>query len=139
MDALKSFELWPVGYVRSALKARKGAPRQPWMGAPGAWLEIDPAFEECLKGIEAGQDIWILTWLHEGRRGVLQVHPGGDLGKPLTGVFATRSPDRPNPVGLHRAKVVSVDGTRVEVDGLEAIHGTPVVDIKPVREGAREC
>jgi tRNA-Thr(GGU) m(6)t(6)A37 methyltransferase TsaA len=130
-----SFEISPVGYVRSALKERAGAPKQGWEGAPGARLEILPEFAECLEGVEAGQEIWILTWLHEGRRSVMKVRPRGDMRNPLTGVFATRSPDRPNPIGLHRAKVLSVGaGGWLEVEALEAIDGTPVVDIKPVLE-----
>ncbi len=129
-------EITPIGYVRSPLKQRSGAPRQGWEGAPNAELEILPSFRDCLDGIEAGQEIWILTWLHESRRSVLKVHPRGDLANPLTGVFATRSPDRPNPIGLHRSKILSVDpnGLRLRVESLEAIDGTPVVDIKPVLE-----
>jgi tRNA-Thr(GGU) m(6)t(6)A37 methyltransferase TsaA len=138
MDIPKSFDISPIGYVRSALKERSGAPRQGWEGAPNARLEIDPAFVEGLDGIEAGQDIWIFTWLHESHRSVLKVHPRGDVLNPLTGVFATRSPDRPNPIGLHRAKILRMDGERwLEVQGLEAIDGTPIVDIKPVLE--RSC
>ena len=131
--AKKGFDIFPVGYVRSPLKERTGAPRQGWEGAPEAVLEIDPEFFDCLDGIEPGQDIWILTWLHEARRSVLKVYPRGSKRNIPTGVFATRSPDRPNPIGLHRAKVLSVsaDG-RVQVQSLEAIDGTPVVDIKPV-------
>ncbi len=132
-----TFEISPVGYVRSALKERTGAPKQGWEGAPDARLEILPEFAECLDGVEAGQDIWILTWLHEARRSVLKVRPRGDMRNPITGVFATRSPDRPNPIGLHRAKVLSVDaGGGLEVEALEAIDGTPVVDIKPVLDRA---
>jgi tRNA-Thr(GGU) m(6)t(6)A37 methyltransferase TsaA len=128
-------DISPIGYVRSTLEERYGAPRQGWEGAPDAQLEILPAFVECLDGVEPGQDIWILTWLHQSNRSVLKVHPRGDMLNPLTGVFATRSPDRPNPIGLHRAKVLTVeqDG-RLQVQGLEAIDGTPIVDIKPVIE-----
>ena len=85
-----------------------------------------------MEGVEAGQDIWILTWLHQARRSVTKVHPGGNLQNPEMGVFATRSPDRPNPIGLHRARILSMQDGRLQVDGLEAIDGTPVVDIKPV-------
>ena len=135
MEMLKSFDISPIGYVHSTLKERSGAPRQGWEGAPNARLEILPAFVECLDGIQSGQDIWILTWLHEARRSVLKVHPRGQVLNPLTGVFATRSPDRPNPIGLHRAKVLRVDGDRrLDVQGLEAIDGTPIIDIKPVLE-----
>ena len=138
MDTQTSFEISPIGRVHSTLKERSGAPRQGWKGAPDARLKVDPEFLECLDGIQAGQEIWILTWLHQARRAVLQVHPGGDTLNPLTGVFATRSPDRPNPIGLHRSKVLSVDPDGwLQVQGLEAIDGTPVIDIKPVLQ--RDC
>jgi tRNA-Thr(GGU) m(6)t(6)A37 methyltransferase TsaA len=138
MDIPKIFDVSPIGYVRSTLKERSGAPRQGWEGAPNARLEIDPAFIEGLDGIQTGQDIWILTWLHESQRSVLKVHPRGDVLNPMMGVFATRSPDRPNPIGLHRAKVLSVDVDGwLQVQGLEAIDGTPIIDIKPVLE--RNC
>src|SRR5690348_16852127 len=120
MDNSPSFNVFPIGYVRSALKSHRDAPRQGWEGAPDARLEIDPAFRECLDGIRPGQQIWILTWLHEAQRSTLKVHPRDDMRKPLTGVFATRSPDRPNPIGLHRAKILSTDGERwLEIEGLE--------------------
>jgi tRNA-Thr(GGU) m(6)t(6)A37 methyltransferase TsaA len=135
MDIPTSFSISPIGYVHSTLKNRSEAPRQGWEGAPNARLEIHPAFAECLDGIQSGQDIWILTWLDEAQRSVLKVHPRGDVLNPITGVFATRSPDRPNPIGLHRAKVLSVDGDRwLQVQQLEAIDGTPIIDIKPVLE-----
>jgi tRNA-Thr(GGU) m(6)t(6)A37 methyltransferase TsaA len=135
MDIPKSFSISPIGYVHSTLKNRSEAPRQGWEGAPNARLEIYPAFAECLDGIQSGQDIWILTWLDEAQRSVLKVHPRGDVLNPITGVFATRSPDRPNPIGLHRAKVLSVEGDRwLQVQQLEAIDGTPIIDIKPVLE-----
>ena len=135
IETVQSFEVSPIGCVHSTLKERAGAPRQAWEGAPNARLEIHAAFVECLDGIQPGHEIWILTWLHESRRSVLKVHPRGEVFNPLMGVFATRSPDRPNPIGLHRAKVLSVDGNGwLEVDGLEAIDGTPIVDIKPVLE-----
>jgi tRNA-Thr(GGU) m(6)t(6)A37 methyltransferase TsaA len=137
MDIPTSFEISPIGHVHSTLKERSGAPRQGWKGAPDARLEIDPAFVECLDGIQSGQDIWIFTWLHEARRSVMKVHPGGNVLNPIMGVFATRSPDRPNPIGLHRAKVLGVDGNWLQVQGLEAIDGTPIIDIKPVLE--RSC
>lgn len=134
MATANEFEITPIGYVRSTLKHRSGAPRQGWEGAPDATLEIDPAFALALDGIESEQEIWILTWLHHSVRSVLKVHPRGDQLNPLLGVFATRSPDRPNPIGLHRAKLLSIEGTRLQVRGLEAIDGTPIVDIKPVLE-----
>lgn len=127
-------ELTEIGRVHSSLKERRGAPRQGWEGAPDARLEIDPAFLQGLDGIQPGQDIWILTWLHQAGRSTLKVHPRGEISNPLAGVFATRSPDRPNPIGLHRAKVLSVDAGWLQVQGLEAIDGTPILDIKPVLE-----
>jgi tRNA-Thr(GGU) m(6)t(6)A37 methyltransferase TsaA len=135
MESPKSFAISPIGYVHSSLKERSGAPRQGWEGAPDATLEIDPVFVQGLDGIQSGQDIWILTWLHESQRSVLKVHPRGDVMSPQMGVFVTRSPDRPNPIGLHRANVLGVEeGRRLRVQGLEAIDGTPVIDIKPVLE-----
>jgi tRNA-Thr(GGU) m(6)t(6)A37 methyltransferase TsaA len=132
------YALRPIGVVRSGLTDRKGAPRQGYEGAPDAALEIAPEFRRGLDEIKAGDDILVLTWLHEGRRDVLEVRPRKDPRNPLTGVFATRSPDRPNPIGLHRVTVTRVDGTRLEVRPLEAIDGTPVVDIKPVLDQSNE-
>ena len=138
MDIPKSFDISPIGYVHSTLKERSGAPRQGCEGAPNARLEIHPAFVQGLDGIKSGKDIWIFTWLHESQRSVLKVHPRDDVRNPMKGVFATRSPDRPNPIGLHRAKVLSVEGDRwLQVQDLEAIDGTPIIDIKPVVE--RSC
>ena len=135
MHTLKSTDISAIGLVRSTLKNRADAPRQGWEGAPDVKLEIFAEFLPALEGIEAGQDIWILTWLHESQRSVLRVHPRGDMRNPVTGVFATRSPDRPNPIGLHRARVLRIDANGwLEVQGLEAIDGTPVIDIKPVLE-----
>jgi tRNA-Thr(GGU) m(6)t(6)A37 methyltransferase TsaA len=129
------FEISPIGRIHSTLKQRSGAPRQAWDGAPNVKLEILTAFVNALEGIKAGQEIWVLTWLHESKRAVLKVHPQGDVRNPITGVFATRSPDRPNPIGLHRTTVLSVHGERfLEVRSLEAIDGTPIIDIKPVLE-----
>jgi tRNA-Thr(GGU) m(6)t(6)A37 methyltransferase TsaA len=123
----------PIGWVHSPLRRRADAPKQGHEGAPNARLQIEPAFLPGLDGLRAGQDILVLTWLHEARRDVLAVHPRDDLTQPLAGVFATRSPDRPNPIGLHPVKVLSIeaDGS-LHVQGLEAIDGTPVIDIKPV-------
>jgi tRNA-Thr(GGU) m(6)t(6)A37 methyltransferase TsaA len=133
MTSTTTYSLQPVGFVRSRITARKDAPKQGDEGAPEAWVEIDPAFVEALDGITAGQEVILLTWLHRGRRDVLQVHPRGDPQNPLAGVFATRSPDRPNPVGLHRVRVLEIAGSgRLRVAPLEAIDGTPVIDIKPV-------
>lgn len=127
-----SYTIEPIGVVRSELDSREAAPLQGYEGAPEAWLELTAPVEQGLVGITAGDDVIILTWLHHARRDVLQVHPRGRLEAPLTGVFATRSPDRPNPVGLHRVSVLEVAGQRLRIAPMEAIDGTPVVDIKPV-------
>ncbi len=127
-----SYTIEPIGVIRSELASREAAPLQGYEGAPEAWLELTAPVEQGLVGITAGDDVIILTWLHRARRDVLQVHPRGRLEAPLTGVFATRSPDRPNPVGLHRVSVLEVAGQRLRVAPMEAIDGTPVVDIKPV-------
>jgi tRNA-Thr(GGU) m(6)t(6)A37 methyltransferase TsaA len=138
MDTATSFEITPIGYVHSVLKDRTGAPRQGSEGAPNARLQINAAFLRGLDGLEAGQDIWIFTWLHQAKRHVLEVHPRGDARNALSGVFTTRSPDRPNPIGLHLAKLLSADGCWLEVQGLEAIDGTPIIDIKPALECRRD-
>ena len=131
--------LQPVGIVHSSLKSREGCPKQGSEGAPDAWLEIYPAFTAALDGIAVGNDILILTWLHEGRRDLLRVHPRGNADEPLRGVFATRSPDRPNPVGLHRAEVLEIqEPDRIRIWPLEALDGTPVIDIKPVLPESEE-
>jgi tRNA-Thr(GGU) m(6)t(6)A37 methyltransferase TsaA len=127
-----SGELRLIGVVRSALASRAEAPRQGDEGAPDAWLEIDAALVPALDGIAPGDDVIVLTWFHEARRDVLTTHPRNDPSLPVSGVFATRSPDRPNPIGLHRVRVREVAGNRLKVGPLEAIDGTPIVDIKPV-------
>jgi tRNA-Thr(GGU) m(6)t(6)A37 methyltransferase TsaA len=133
------FELVPVGWVRSSLKRRDDAPKQGNEDAPDAWVEIDSAFAPALDLMKPGQEIVLLTWLHEADRRVLKVHPRDDVSIPLTGVFATRSPDRPNPIGLHRVKLLRIeDGIRLYVQGLEAIDGTPIVDVKPVLQQSRD-
>ena len=126
------FELRPIGVVRSPLSERDSAPSQGSEGAPAAVIEVAQEYVEGLDGIEPGQEVILVTWLHTSRRDVLTLHPRWDPARPLTGVFATRSPDRPNPLGLHRVVVLAVEGGRLEVQPLEAIDGTPVVDIKPV-------
>ena len=128
--AREHLSLQPIGRIRSALGTRKEAPRQGSEGAPDAWLEVDPAFERGLSRIAAGDDLVVITWLHQADREVMEVHPRGDPAVPLTGVFATRSPDRPNPLGLHRVTVREISGTRLRIGPIEAIDGTPVVDIK---------
>jgi len=122
-----------VGIVRSSLNSLEVCPKQGSEGAPDAWLEIYPAFTDALDGIAVGSQILILTWLHKGRRDLLRVHPRGNPNEALRGVFATRSPDRPNPIGLHRAEVLEIqEPDRIRVQPLEALDGTPVIDIKPV-------
>ena len=124
--------LRPVGVVRSELRSRSDAPRQGHEGAPDAWVEVFPRFAEAVRGLAAGDEVLVVTWLHRARRDVLRVHPRSERRNPIAGVFATRSPDRPNPLGLHRVTVRAVDGARLRVGPIEAIDGTPVVDIKPV-------
>ena len=133
MNATSEYSLRPIGVVRSQLTDREEAPMQGAEGAPEAWVEIDPAFTDALTGVAKGNEVILLTWLHLSRRDVLKVHPRGDPEKPLAGVFATRSPDRPNPIGLHRVNVLEIDApARLRVSPLEVLDGTPVVDIKPV-------
>ena len=125
-------ELRPIGLIRSSIRQRSEAPKQGTEGAPDAWLEVNPAVAEGLDGLAAGDDIIVVTWLHRAHRDVLKVHPRSDRSMPLTGVFATRSPDRPNPLGLHPVTVRDVNQSRLRIGPIEAIDGTPVVDIKPV-------
>lgn len=133
-----SYAIEPIGVIRSELIGLDNAPLQGSEGAPDAWLEFKALVAQGLVGITAGDELIVLTWLHRAQRDVLQVHPRGNLGAPLTGVFATRSPDRPNPVGLHRVSVLEVAGHRLRVTPMEAIDGTPVVDIKPVLARSHE-
>jgi tRNA-Thr(GGU) m(6)t(6)A37 methyltransferase TsaA len=121
-----------IGHIRSTVRSLTEAPRQGSEGAPDAWLEIDPAFAPGLRGIVVGDSLVIVTWLHLADREVLEVHPRGDPEVPLAGVFATRSPHRPNPLGLHRVTVRDVSGLRLRIGPIEALDGTPVVDVKPV-------
>ena len=124
--------LHAIGTIRSTLKTRVEAPKQGSEGAPDAWLEVSPSVAQGLHGLKSGDDIILVTWLHKARREVLKVHPRSDRKLPLTGVFATRSPDRPNPLGFHRVTVRRIDENRLLIGPIEAIDGTPVVDIKPV-------
>jgi tRNA-Thr(GGU) m(6)t(6)A37 methyltransferase TsaA len=121
-----------VGRVESPLTDLDSAPRQGDEGAPDAWLEFAPEVAEALSGVSPGDQLLLLTWLDRADRDTLVVHPRGDTTRPPTGVFATRSPHRPNPIGLHRVSVLSAEGRRVQVSGLEAVDGTPIVDVKPV-------
>jgi len=131
----ETYPLTPIGVVRSSLADRDAAPRQGDEGAPDASIEVSPEVSDALAGIRVGDELFVVTWLHEADREILQVHPRDDRSRPLTGVFATRSSDRPNPLGLHRVRVRAIDGNRLRVGPLEAIDGTPVVDIKPVLRG----
>ncbi len=126
------YSLHPIGFIHSPLKNRKGAPKQGREGAPDAWLEVNPNVADGLERLIAGDEIILITWLHQAHRDVLKVHPRDDKNTPLTGIFATRSPDRPNPIGLHRVTVLKIDRNKLRIGPIEAIDGTPVVDIKPV-------
>jgi tRNA-Thr(GGU) m(6)t(6)A37 methyltransferase TsaA len=126
------YSLRPVGFVRSPLQHRDDAPRQGNEGAPDAWIEMNSQVLDALQGVTVGDEVIVITWLHEARRDMLKVHPRGEKDRPLAGVFATRSPDRPNPLGLHRVTILDIAANRLKVGPIEAIDGTPVVDIKPV-------
>jgi tRNA-Thr(GGU) m(6)t(6)A37 methyltransferase TsaA len=138
MKAGPRAQLRPIGMIRSMIKKRSEAPKQGSEGAPDAWLEVSPFATEGLDGLVAGNDIIVVTWLHRARRDALKVHPRSDQGRPITGVFATRSPDRPNPLGLHRVTVRRVAKNRLRIGPIEAINGTPVIDIKPVLAGPQD-
>jgi tRNA-Thr(GGU) m(6)t(6)A37 methyltransferase TsaA len=148
---MSAYTLEPVGFIRSTVKGREDAPRQGPEGAPDAWLEIEPRFADALLGMEVGHELIVITWLHEAKRDVLKGHPRNDPTRPVTGVFYTRSPARPNPLGLHPVTVREIDpplreasafaqatarqdgatgGTRIKIGPIEAFDGTPVVDIK---------
>ena len=138
---MSAYTLEPIGFIRSTVKGREDAPRQGPEGAPDAWLEIEPRFAEALLGIEVGHELIVITWLHEAKRDVLKGHPRNDPNRPLTGVFITRSPARPNPLGLHPVTVREIDppsrkgygatsSIRIKIGPIEAFDGTPVVDIK---------
>jgi tRNA-Thr(GGU) m(6)t(6)A37 methyltransferase TsaA len=129
---MKNVLLKPIGFIRSELKRRDEAPLQGVEGAPNAFIEVLPPYRKALHRMKAGDEIIVITWLHRARRDVINVHPRGDRSRPLTGVFSTRSPDRPNPLGLHRVKVLEIRSGRLCVGPIEAIDGTPVVDLKPV-------
>jgi tRNA-Thr(GGU) m(6)t(6)A37 methyltransferase TsaA len=131
----RRFEVTPIGWVESPLTDLASAPKQGDEGAPDAWLVLEPAVIQGLEGLRAGDEVIVLTWLHRARRDVLRVHPRGDVSRAQQGVFNTRSPDRPNPIGLHRVGILSIDGARVRVRNLEAVDGTPIVDVKPVLSG----
>jgi tRNA-Thr(GGU) m(6)t(6)A37 methyltransferase TsaA len=125
-------ELVAIATVESPLKERADAPKQGDEGAPEAWLAFERDLAEGLEGVAVGDEVLLLTWFDRAARDVLRVHPRGDRSRPEQGVFNTRSPDRPNPIGLHRVTVLAIEGSRVRVSGLEALDGTPVIDVKPV-------
>jgi tRNA-Thr(GGU) m(6)t(6)A37 methyltransferase TsaA len=127
-----SYDVVAIGRVESPLTDKATAPKQGREGSPEAWLIFEPAILEGLDGVEAGDEVILLTWLDRADRSVLRVHPRDDVDNPMRGVFGTRSADRPNPIGLHPVHVVEIDGNRVRVRDLEALDGTPILDVKPV-------
>lgn len=128
----------PIGRVESTLTAKEDAPRQGDEGAPDAWLVFDESVRDGLRDLTVGTDVLLITWFDRANRDELLVHPRGDLSRPETGVFSTRSPDRPNPLGLHRVTILAVEDLRLHVNNLEALDGTPVVDVKPVLDPRTE-
>jgi tRNA-Thr(GGU) m(6)t(6)A37 methyltransferase TsaA len=135
---MTGFEVEPIGWVESPLTERAQAPRQGDEGAPDAWLVFEPRVADGLRDIVPGTEIIVLTWLDRADRGVLVTRPRDDPARPPTGVFSTRSPDRPNPIGLHRVQVLAAEGLRIRVRPLEALDKTPVIDLKPVLDPAAE-
>lgn len=135
---MRSYQVVPIGCVESALTERAQAPRQGSEGAPDAWLAFAPEFADGLRDIASGTEIIVLTWLDRADREVLVTRPRDDPARPPTGVFSTRSPDRPNPIGLHRVRVLRTDGLRMQVGPLEALDQTPVIDVKPVLDNVIE-
>ena len=131
------YEVRPIGYVESPLVDPRNAPRQGTEGAPDAWLVFNPDVAKAARDLAVDAEVFVLTWLHQARRDVLAVHPRDDPRTPETGVFSTRSQDRPNPIGLHRVQIAAISGSRVLVRNLEAVDGTPIVDVKPVLAGGR--
>ena len=130
------FELIPIGRVESPLTDPASAPKQGHEGGPDSWLVFEPAVLKALEGLRPGDQVILLTWLDRADRDVLRVHPRDDVRNPMRGVFGTRSADRPNPIGLHPVEIISIDGERVRVRNLEAVDGTPILDLKPVlRDG----
>jgi tRNA-Thr(GGU) m(6)t(6)A37 methyltransferase TsaA len=132
LTASRGYLVRPIGRVESSLVDRREAPKQGDEGAPDAWLLFEEALRPGLSDLKVGMEVLVLTWLHQARRDVLRVHPQDDPANPETGVFATRSADRPNPIGLHRVEILDVRGSRLRVRNLEAVHGTPILDVKPV-------
>lgn len=128
---MTTFALKVIGHVASPLTDQAQAPKQPDEGAPAAWLEFDPSVAEGLQGLRPGDRAVVVTWLDRARRDVLTVHPRGDRSRAPEGVFSTRAPHRPNPIGLHDVMIAEIDGARVRVHQLEALDGTPIIDLKP--------
>jgi len=135
---MSGYQVVPIGHVESALKERADAPRQGDEGAPDAWLVFQPEVAEGLADLAAGTEIILLTWLDRAVRDVLVTRPRDDPARPERGVFSTRSPDRPNPIGLHRVQILATDGLRILVRPLEALDGTPIIDVKPVLDKIAE-
>lgn len=129
---MSPFDLRPIGLVASPLTDASKAPRQPDEGAPSAWLHFDPSVQDALSSLHPGDEVLLITWLDRADRSVLRVHPRGDRSRPQEGVFSTRSPHRPNPIGLHRVEITACDGIRIQVRNLEALDGTPILDVKPL-------
>ena len=138
MVKMTGYQVVPIGWVESSLTDRAQAPRQGDEGAPSAWLVFEPRVADGIGDLAVGTDIIVLTWLDRTDREVLVTRPRDDPARPPTGVFSTRSPDRPNPIGLHRAEILAIDGLRVLVQPLEALDQTPVIDVKPVLDAVRE-
>lgn len=136
---MTNYILDPIGFIESSIKDRGEAPKQGYEGGVNVWVTIKGPVAEALEGLAPGEEVILITWFHQSRRDILKVHPRGDRRNPLTGVFATRSPDRPNPLGLHRVTVLEIDGNRLSVGPIEAIDGTPVVDIKPVLDRSEDA
>jgi tRNA-Thr(GGU) m(6)t(6)A37 methyltransferase TsaA len=137
MTSSENYLLQPIGRIRSTILNRRDAPCQGAEGAPDVWLDVMPAFAPGLLGITAGDEVVVITWLHQANRETMQVHPRKNPNNPLTGVFFTRSPDRPNPLGLHRVTVREITGHQLRIGPMEAIDGTPVVDIKAVLDASQ--
>jgi len=139
MSNSSDYHLQPIGFIQSTIASREQAPKQGYEDAPDAWVIIEAHATPALEGLIEGDDVILITWFHKSKRDVLRVHPRGDLNNPVMGVFATRSPDRPNPLGLHRVKVLEIKDNKLKVGPLEAIDGTPVVDIKPVLSASQDA
>jgi tRNA-Thr(GGU) m(6)t(6)A37 methyltransferase TsaA len=135
---MTGYTIEPIAFIRSEIKRIEDAPLFYTEGAPNIFLELKSKYKDGLEGVRIGDEMIVITWLHKAKRDTLRVHPRGDTSRPLTGVFLTRSPDRPNPLGLHRARVLEVKGNGLVIGPMEAIDGTPVVDIKPVVDLAHD-